>query len=158
MFFELPLWSSSQNVIIRKWVYMSFQEKLALVLLASISLFLFATQNVMNPVIQEIMKEYSVTEKDVGWIGSAFILVGACCGIVIGYWTDRSSRIHLFSAVVLVGTIPCFLNGFRLFTPSYSALLWLRIISGIGVAGIFPITFSFFSMQLHQLIQLHPLM
>ncbi len=121
---------------------MSFQEKLALVLLASISLFLFATQNVMNPVIQEIMKEYSVTEKDVGWIGSAFILVGACCGIVIGYWTDRSSRIHLFSAVVLVGTIPCFLNGFRLFTPSYSALLWLRIISGIGVAGIFPITFS----------------
>lgn len=121
---------------------MSREQKLTLWLLVAISVFLFAGQNVMNPVVAEIKQEYRCNEEDVGLVASAYTIIGAILSLVIGYAGDRYSRIRLFVMMVMLGEIPCLLNGFEFFTPTYQSLLWLRIISGIGLAGIFPITFS----------------
>ncbi len=121
---------------------MTAVEKMTLGLLIAISIFLFASQNVINPVIKEIIQEYNKNEQDIGLMGSAFMIVGAVLSIVIGYWSDRFSRVRLFSWVVMLGTIPCFLTGLRFCTQSYEQLFILRVITGIGLAGIFPITFS----------------
>lgn len=121
---------------------MGSREKWTLVMLVLVSIFLMADQNAMNPVVKEIMAEYSINEKQVGAVGSAFIVLGALVSIFFGYFSDRVSRRRLFAFSVLLGEIPCFLTGIRAFTQTYQQLLFLRILTGLGVGGIFPITFS----------------
>jgi MFS family permease len=123
-------------------VKMTCREKWTLLVLLLMSVFLFADQNAMNPVIKEIMAEYCIDEQQIGVIGSAFTILGAAVSIFFGYFTDRFPRKNLLAFVVLVGEIPCFLTGFRFFTTTYNQLLFLRILTGLGVGGIFPITFS----------------
>lgn len=121
---------------------MSRRDVWALVVLILVSIFLMADQNAMNPVVREIMAEYSVDESKVGLIGSAFTILGAAVSIFFGYYTDKFSRKKLFAASVLLGEIPCFLTGIKACTQTYEQLLFLRILTGLGVGGIFPITFS----------------
>ena len=82
-------------------------------------------------------------------MGSAFTLIGAIVSIVFGFLADRTSRKWLLAFVVLVGEIPCFLTGIKFFTQTYEQLLFLRILTGLGVGGIFPITFSLIGDYFH---------
>lgn len=121
---------------------MSARDKFTLALLVLISVFLYADMNAITPVVTNIMEEYGIAENQIGLIGSAFTLVGAAVSIIFGLLADRTSRKRLLAFVVLVGEIPCFLTGFEYFTQTYEQLLILRILTGLGVGGIFPITFS----------------
>ena len=121
---------------------MSARDKWTLVILVLVSIFLMADQNAMNPVVKEIMAEYSIDESKVGMVGSAFIILGALVSIFFGYFCDRFPRRQLFAFSVLLGEIPCFLTGIPGLTRTYGQLLFLRILTGLGVGGIFPITFS----------------
>ncbi|ACL69239.1 MFS transporter [Halothermothrix orenii] len=106
------------------------------------SVFLFVDQNAMNPIINDLVAEYGVGEDKIGIIGSAFIILGAVVSLIFGYLADKKSRKMLLAFVVLVGEIPCFLTGFEYFTRTYEQLLILRILTGLGIGGIFPLTFS----------------
>ena len=121
---------------------MSARDKWTLVVLVLVSIFLMADQNAMNPVVREIMAEYGIDESKVGMVGSAFIILGALVSIFFGYFSDRFPRKQLFAFSVLLGEIPCFLTGIPAFTRTYAHLLFLRVFTGLGVGGIFPITFS----------------
>jgi len=121
---------------------MSTRNIITLIILILISVFLYADMKAITPVVTNIMEEYNVEEVDVGLIGSAFTLVGAAVSIIFGFLADRTSRKWLLAFVVLVGEIPCFLTGIEYFTQTYNQLLVLRIMTGLGVGGIFPITFS----------------
>lgn len=121
---------------------MGTREVMTLTLLVLMSVFLFADMNAINPVVTDIMAEYQIDESSIGVIGSAFTLVGAIVSIIFGLLADRTSRKWLLVFVVLVGEIPCFLTGIPYFTQTYNQLLVLRIMTGLGVGGIFPITFS----------------
>lgn len=123
-------------------VILDRRDKLTLLILALMSVFLFADQNAMNPVINEIMAEYGIDESQIGLVGSAFTILGALVSLAFGYFTDAFPRKGLLAAVVLLGEIPCFLTGLPYFTRTYNQLLVLRILTGLGVGGIFPITFS----------------
>ncbi len=121
---------------------MSSRDKVTLGLLIAMSVFLFADQRIMSAIIRELSAEYGVKENVLGFIGSAFTLVGALISIFFGYFTDKTSRKNLLIATVLVGEIPCLLTGFRFFTPDIESFTILRILSGIGIGGIYPISFS----------------
>lgn len=123
-------------------IAMTTRDKITLILLVLMSIFLYADQNVINPVIIELQKEYGVDKQAVGVIGSAFTLLGAIVTLVWGYYTDKVSRKKLLVATILLGEIPCFLTGIPYFTRTYNQLLTLRILTGIGVGGIVPLTFS----------------
>jgi MFS family permease len=120
------------------------KELYAVLLLAIINFFLFADQNLMAPNLTQIAHEFgfSDVERDVklgGNISFVFWVLGAMVTLGIGYLTDRLSRKQLFIATVLVGSFPCFLTGFA---HSYTQLFWLRALTGIGIGGIVPLTYS----------------
>ena len=128
---------------------MGTRDKVTLAILVLMSVFLFADMNAINPVVTDIMAEYNIDESSIGIIGSAFTIVGAFVSIIFGLLADRTSRKWLLVFVVLVGEIPCLLTGIEYFTQTYNQLLVLRIMTGLGVGGIFPITFSLIGDYFH---------
>jgi MFS family permease len=126
-------------------VRMEFRDIATLALLVSMSIFLFADQRIMSAILPELSAEYGVSERVLGFIGSAFTLVGAVVSIFFGYFTDRVSRKTLLIFTVVIGEIPCLLTGIPFFTQSIGSFTLLRIFTGIGIGGIYPISFSLIS-------------
>ena len=121
---------------------MSPRDKVTLVLLVLMSVFLFADQRIMSAILPELGEEFGFDQRMLGFIGSAFTLVGAFISIGFGWFTDRISRKLLLIIVVAFGEIPCLLTGIEAFTPNAASFIILRILTGIGVGGIYPLTFS----------------
>lgn len=111
---------------------------LFLILLVS-GIILLADQNVMSPNIQAIENEFKIGDKEIGIIGSAFTLVASVVTLLWGYLSDKFSRKALLIVATLLGEIPCFLTGFA---QSYQQMLFLRVLTGIGIGGTVPIAFS----------------
>jgi len=124
---------------------MTTRDKITLILLVAMSVFLFADQRIMSAILPELSKEYNIGQKALSFIGSGFIIVGAFVSIFFGYFTDKISRKNLLIITVLVGEIPCLLTGIKFFTPTVEAFAFLRILTGIGIGGIYPISFSLIS-------------
>jgi len=126
-------------------VKMTGRDITTLVLLVLMSVFLFADQRIMSAILPEISAEYNADMRTLGFIGSAFTLVGAAVSIIFGYFTDLVSRKKLLIITVFVGEIPCLLTGFPFFTQTIGTFTLLRILTGIGIGGIYPISFSLIS-------------
>ncbi len=121
---------------------MSSRDIITLSLLVAMSAFFFVDQRIMTAIIKELAAEYRVSESVIGYIGSAFMLLGAAVSIVFGYLTDRVSRKWLLVATVLIGEIPCLMTGFKVFTQTIESFTILRILTGIGIGGVYPIAYS----------------
>lgn len=122
----------------------TIQEIFAILLIALMNLFLFADQNLMAPNLTQIAKDFGFNDvqRDVmlgGRISFVFWVLGGLVTLAIGYLTDKISRRNLFLFVILVGEIPCLLTGFA---QNYDQLFWLRALTGIGIGGALPLTFS----------------
>jgi MFS family permease len=120
------------------------KELYAVILIAAINLFIFADQNLMAPNLTQIAHDFgfSDVQRDVmlgGRISLAFWVLGALITLCIGYFTDMVSRKQLFVATAIIGELPCLFSGFA---ENYTQLFWLRALTGIGVGGMIPITFS----------------
>lgn len=124
---------------------MTKRDKTTLALLVLMSVFLFADQRIMAAILNELSREYSVSEFTLGFIGSAFTLVGALISIFFGFFTDKISRKNLLIFTVLIGEIPCLLTGIEFFTQTIESFAVLRILTGIGIGGVYPISFSLIS-------------
>ena len=118
---------------------------IATIQIALISFFMFADQNLMGPNMTQIGLEFGfLTESDRDhYLGSlinlAFWLLGGTISICIGYFTDIISRKKLFLLVVILGEIPCLLSGFA---SSYTEFFIMRALTGLGIGGIIPLTYS----------------
>jgi predicted MFS family arabinose efflux permease len=121
---------------------MSPRDIITLSLLFAMTTLLFADQMIMSAILPELSREYRVSETVIGIIGSAFILVGAFMSIIFGYISDRAPRKTLLVLVILIGEIPCILTGIPYFTGSIGSFALLRVLSGIGLGGIYPVTYS----------------
>ncbi len=120
------------------------KELYAVILIAAINLFIFSDQNLMAPNLTQIAHDFGFSDiqRDVklgGQISLVFWVLGALVTLGIGYFTDMVSRKQLFVATAIIGEIPCLLSGFA---QTYTQLFWLRALTGIGIGGMIPITFS----------------
>lgn len=120
------------------------QNKVALALLASSTLFLFADQNLMAPNLTQIAREFGMNEveRDVklgGQVALGFWILGGIVSLLAGYLTDRISRKRLFVVVTLIGALPCLLTGYA---RTYEELFFLRTLTGIGIGGALPLVYS----------------
>jgi MFS family permease len=106
------------------------------------TLLLFADQIIMSAILPELSKEYGADETTLGIIGSAFTLVGAFMSILFGYIADKGSRKWMLVMVILIGEIPCILTGVPYFTQTIGAFAFLRLLSGIGLGGVYPVSYS----------------
>jgi MFS family permease len=121
---------------------MSFRDRFTLALLFIMSMLLFADQMIMSAILPELSKEFGASETTLGLIGSAFTLVGAVVSLVFGYLTDKISRKALLVLVILLGEVPCIMTGIPFFTGNIGSFTALRILSGIGLGGMFPLSYS----------------
>jgi MFS family permease len=136
--------SSEEEPNVEKKSALAGKEIWGIVLLALINLLLFADQNLMAPNLTQIARDLGLSdlERDVklgGNISLVFFVLGGAITLVIGYLTDRLSRKRLFALVVLIGALPCFLTGLA---RNYDQLFWLRALTGIGIGGVIPLTYS----------------
>jgi MFS family permease len=121
---------------------MSARDITTLGLLFVMTTLLFADQMIMSAILPELSKEYNVSETLLGLIGSAFILVGAAMSIIFGYIADKTARKTLLVIVILLGEIPCLMTGLPFFTQTIGSFAALRVLSGIGLGGVYPVTYS----------------
>ncbi len=121
---------------------MSGRDITTLGLLFVMTTLLFADQMIMSAILPELSKEYAVSETVLGLIGSAFILVGAAMSIIFGYIADKTTRKKLLVLVILLGEVPCLMTGIPLFTQTIGSFAALRVLSGIGLGGVYPVTYS----------------
>ncbi len=129
---------------------MPLRDKITLGLMVLMFVFLQADTNVMTGILTELQKEYGTSVVTLGFIGSLFTILGAVISIVFGYFSDKASRKWLLVAVVLLGEIPCILTGIPALTKNIEMFALWRILSGIGLGGIFPLTFSLLSDYFHE--------
>ena len=83
--------------------HMTKRDKITLVLLVLMSVFLFADQRIMSAILPELSAEFGLDQRMLGFIGSAFTLVGAFMSIGFGWFTDRISRKWLL--VIVAGIL-----------------------------------------------------
>lgn len=115
---------------------------LSLALIVGLSFCLMSDMFIMPAIIPELTQEYGVSAGAIGWAGSAFMLAGALLGLAFGALADRYSRKRLLIVTVLLGEVPCMLTGVRFFTDTFAGFVVMRLLTGIGVGGIYPIVFS----------------
>ena len=108
-----------------------------------ISFFMFADQNLMGPNLTLIAQDFDIIKNKDQYLGGliplAFWILGGSISLIIGYFTDLISRKNLFVLVIFIGEIPCLLSGF---SNSYSEFFIMRALTGIGIGGIIPLTYS----------------
>jgi MFS family permease len=121
---------------------MSRRDIITLSLLFTMTLLLFADQIIMSAILPELSKEYGANETTLGLIGSAFTLVGAFMSIIFGYVSDKGSRKAMLVLVILIGEIPCIMTGIPYFTLTIGSFTVLRLLSGIGLGGVYPVSYS----------------
>ena len=108
-----------------------------------ISFFMFADQNLLGPNLSLIAEEFGLIDVKDQYLGGliplVFWLLGGTVALFIGYCTDLISRKNLFALIVFMGEIPCFLSGFA---DTYTQFFIMRALTGIGIGGIIPLTYS----------------
>jgi len=104
---------------------------------------MFADQNLMGPNLTLIAEDFGMSDVKDQYLGGliplVFWLLGGAVALFIGYCTDLISRKYLFVLVVIVGEIPCLLSGFA---DTYIEFFIMRVLTGIGIGGIIPLTYS----------------
>ncbi|MFN3604723.1 MAG: MFS transporter [Leptonema sp. (in: bacteria)] len=111
----------------------------SIVLLVLIAGFLQADQNLLSPNFPILMKEFSITEKELGLISSAFVFVSSIMTVGWGILSDFKKRKLLLLLGVFIGEIPCFLTAF---VSNFYELFLMRMLTGIGIGSIIPIGYS----------------
>ena len=108
-----------------------------------ISFFMFADQNLMGPNLTLIAEDFGMTDVKDQYLGGliplVFWILGGSVALLIGYCTDLMSRKNLFVLIVFIGEIPCLLSGFA---DTYAEFFIMRALTGIGIGGIIPLTYS----------------
>lgn len=68
-----------------------------------------------------------------------FFLIGGFVSLIAGYLTDRSNRINLYFAIVLLGEASCI---YAYCSTTYKQLYYSRVLTGISIGGAAPIIYS----------------
>lgn len=124
---------------------MSTRDTLSLILMVLLSFFLMADMFITPAIVPELAAEYGVATSTIGVAGSAFMLLGSTVGLYFGYANDRFSRKWLLVSTVALGELACLLTGVEAVTNNFGSFVLMRLLTGIGVGGIYPITFSLLS-------------
>jgi MFS family permease len=111
----------------------------SLILLILIAIFFMADQNLLPPNYRLIMKEFHITESQMGLVSSIFVATSALITILWGFLSDIATRKKLLLIGVYLGEIPCFLTAF---VQNYWQLLIMRLFTGIGIGSIIPIGYT----------------
>ncbi len=102
-----------------------------LAVLASISIIAMYVEMVVMPSLPTIEKQYGVTESEASWILSSETLAGLAFAPILGKLADSYGRKKVLLITLIIYFIAVF---FTSMAPTYSILIILRAIQGIGLS------------------------
>ena len=111
----------------------------ALGLLALINLLNYIDRNVIYALFEPIKADLGLTDGQLGWLGSAYILVFSVAALPFGVLSDLRSRRAVIAGGVTVWSVFTFLSGL---VRSYWQLFTCRAAVGIGEAAYGPASAS----------------
>src|SRR5262249_42166128 len=88
---------------------------------------------------EPIRREWGLSDTQVGWLGTAFILLYAAVGVPLGRLADRSNRSRILSVGVLFWSLMTALSGL---TRNFWQLFAVRLAVGVGEATCAPASTS----------------
>jgi len=80
-------------------------------------------------------REFALNPSQLGWLLSAFFWTYALLQIGAGWLVDRFSAKWVYGSAFLVWSLATALTGF---VTSFQALLWVRLLLGIGESANYP--------------------
>lgn len=86
-------------------LYSKRQAWFALSVLFAINMMNFYDRTIIAAVTEPIRKEWSLSDTDMGILGTAFILVYAAVGVPLGRLSDRFSRTKILSCGVTIWSL-----------------------------------------------------
>ncbi len=103
-----------------------------LTVLAAINLLNYLDRYVMSAVLPWVEEGFALTDRQSGLLGSVFMLVHLAASPFAGYFGDRRQRRFLIAGGVFLWSLATIGSGLA---GSYSSLLLMRALVGIGEAG-----------------------
>lgn len=107
----------------------------SLILLASINLLNYLDRNVIFALFEPIKLELALTDAQLGWLGSAYVLVFSLAALPFGVLSDVNSRKGVIAAGVTVWSLFTMLSGL---VRNFGQLFFCRAAVGIGEAAYGP--------------------
>jgi MFS family permease len=107
----------------------------ALAVLFGINLLNFYDRLIPGAVGEEIRKEWSLSDTDLGWLATAFIILYALIGVPLGRWADRSKRTSILTIGVTGWSILTAASGLA---QNFWQMAALRLSVGVGEASCAP--------------------
>jgi MFS family permease len=107
----------------------------ALAVLFAINLLNFYDRLILGAVGESVRKEWQLSYKQLGWLGTAFILLYAAIGVPLGRWADRGNRSLILAGGVTAWSI---LTGACGLARGYWQMFGLRLAVGVGEATCAP--------------------
>jgi MFS family permease len=107
--------------------------------LVAINTMNFYDRQVLPAVQEKIRVEWKLSDTQLGWLGTAFILLYAVIGLPLGRIADRWNRRWLLAAGVALWSATTFLSGFA---TGFWGLFVFRLCVGIGEATCAPTSSS----------------
>src|SRR5262245_57350361 len=95
----------------------------------------FYDRQVLGAVQEKIRKEWGLSDSQLGWLGTSFILLYAVVGLPLGRLADRANRAWLLASGVGLWSALTFASGFA---ASFWTLFLLRLAVGVGEATCAP--------------------
>ncbi|HYM09658.1 MAG TPA: MFS transporter, partial [Bryobacterales bacterium] len=108
---------------------------LALGLLFAVNLLNFYDRYIISTVNEPIRKQYGFSDTQLGWLGTAFILLYAVIGVPLGRLADRWNRKKLLSLGLLLWSALAALSGAAF---GFWSLFLTRLGMGVGEAACAP--------------------
>lgn len=99
----------------------------------------FYDRQVLGAVQEKIRKEWSLSDSQLGWLGTAFILLYAVVGLPLGRLADRARRQWILAAGVGLWSALTFASGLAW---NFWSLFVLRLGVGVGEATCAPVASS----------------
>jgi MFS family permease len=107
----------------------------ALAILFAINLLNFYDRLIPGAVGEQIREEWGLSDSDLGWLGTAFIIVYALVGVPLGRWADRSKRTRILTIGVTGWSILTAASGLA---GNFWQMVCLRLTVGVGEASCAP--------------------
>ena len=102
--------------------------------------FNYADRQAVNSVFPLLGKEFSLSDFQLGMLGSAFMIVYASTSPLAGYVVDRVTRRVLILMGLAIWSLICAATGM---SQSYAQLVFFRAAEGLGESFYFPASLSF---------------
>ncbi|MBK7073979.1 MAG: MFS transporter [Myxococcales bacterium] len=107
-----------------------------LAILALANLLSYASRNAPFAVYDDLRAQFGVDDRDLGWLGTAFMLPHALATLPVGWLADRADRRRVLAAGILLWSAAGVLGAVL---DSYTAVLCTRVLVGLGTAAVVPV-------------------